>query len=137
MSTFRFDWDQKLDVGVSEMNREHQYLIGIMNRLAERIHSGAKRDEVLQLLEQLANYTVQHFSDEERYMEEINFAGVTTHKIIHRRLLESLNQSLGDFRSSGEDTLPDSFFNFLRTWLVAHIQGIDKKYSPSSSRRAA
>lgn len=122
-----FVWDKsKLTVSVDAMDREHQGLIAIMNKLHERHVSGASISEVEAALNELGAATTAHFANEERHMESIGYPGLVSHRLIHQDLLKSFKQHATDFRAKRK--LEDEFFRFLRNWLVAHIQGIDRKY---------
>jgi len=126
-----FAWDKsKLSVAVDAMDREHQTLIAIMNKLHERHSAGGDFNEISGLVNELGAYTVKHFTDEERYMESIGFPGLPSHKLIHQDLLKSFTQHVAKFKAGRK--LDDDFFRFLRMWLVAHIQGIDRKYGQHS-----
>lgn len=127
MSDF-FQWDKdKLTVFVEQMDAEHQVLIDLMNTLHREHEAGAGKDAVGRALTALVDYTVKHFADEEAYMESVDFPGIGTHKAIHKSLLEKLEAYGAEF-AAGDGTLTDEFFGFLKQWLVAHIQGIDRKY---------
>jgi hemerythrin-like metal-binding protein len=79
---FKFDFNL-IGLGVAEMDREHQTLISKMNELY-RVHSeGRPFDEVSKKLIDLKSYTVQHFKDEEKYMESIGFEGLESHVRFH------------------------------------------------------
>ncbi|SMF25543.1 bacteriohemerythrin [Pseudobacteriovorax antillogorgiicola] len=126
MTSF-FSWNDSYDLGIDAMNSEHKTLIAMMNRLYEKHEQGAEFDSLKQSVEDLANYTIKHFSDEETYMESINYPELKVHKLIHADLLKKLAKHKEDFLAS--QTLSPMFFNFLKMWLSAHIQGIDMKYS--------
>ena len=122
-----FTWDAaKFSVKVPEMDREHQQIILLMNRLHDLYKSGAPASEQGKALTALAEYTVKHFSDEEAYMARINFPGLNVHKGVHKNLLERVGQFAAGFKASGK--LGDDLFVFLKMWLSAHICGIDMKY---------
>ena len=122
-----FQWDpEKFSVLVQSMDDEHQRLIAIMNRLHERNEAGAGKIELAGIVKELAAFTVEHFKNEEAHMEAIGFPGLASHKLIHKDLLEKFGGYAEEFEASGE--LTDEFFLFLRRWLKAHIQGIDRKY---------
>lgn len=123
-------WNPNFDVGVDEMNEEHQVLIDLMNRLHDMYEADADRDEQGKTLEELAVFTVRHFTNEEKYMESIHYDKTDPHKRIHADLLANL----GDFKEQFDrgQPLTSKFFSFLKLWLSAHIQGIDKKYGPGA-----
>ena len=119
-------WNDNFDVGVEAMNDEHKVLIEIMNRLHDLVENDASRLEQKKALEELGQYTVKHFADEEAYMASIGWDGLATHKLIHQKLLADFGTHKAAFDDGGE--LTSKFFAFLKIWLKAHIQGIDKKY---------
>jgi hemerythrin len=63
-------------------------------------------------------------------MEKIGWESVDVHKYIHKSLLETFTKHYQNFLDQGQLTM--EFFEFLRLWLAAHIQGIDKKYGDFS-----
>jgi hemerythrin len=125
-------WNDSLDVNVKNMNDEHIELIRLMNRVHEASEGKRGNATVARELDELVNYTVKHFRDEEAYMDSIAFAGAASHKLIHKNLLERVGQYVAGFKRSGATHLPEDFFKFLRFWLVSHIQGIDTKYSAAA-----
>lgn len=121
-------WNDKLDVCVDGMNQEHVELIRLMNIVYDANSGGIGRARIGVALNNLVQYTVKHFKNEEAYMKSVEFSGLKSHKYIHKDLLSRVEKYVGDFNSSGSDTLPSDFFEFLKFWLVSHIQGIDMKY---------
>ena len=123
-----FTWDPaKYGLKVPEMDKEHQQIILLMNKLYALYKAGAPAGEQGTALTALADYTVKHFADEEAYMTKINFPGINVHKGVHKNLLERVGQFVAAFKASGK--LGDDLFVFLKMWLSAHICGIDMKYS--------
>lgn len=120
------EWSDQLDVGVQEMNHQHQDLLDLMNTLYEGNNEGKSFEELLPTLSKLKEYTIRHFKEEEEYMESIKFDGLASHKIIHEQLLKRFAQEEEKIIESKK--FPDSFFGFLKVWLSAHIKGIDMKY---------
>jgi hemerythrin-like metal-binding protein len=124
------EWDNKLDIGVGEMNEEHQGLLKYMNSLYDAWESKSPVADQKILLDLLKDATIEHFRSEEAYMEKIGWESVDVHKYIHKSLLETFTKHYQNFLDQGQLTM--EFFEFLRLWLAAHIQGIDKKYGDFS-----
>lgn len=120
------DWTEALDVGVHDMNDEHKALLSFMNRLFDLHHAKAPAEEQGKILDALRHSTIAHFQHEEAYMASIEWEGLHAHKTIHKKLLENFLQHYSSFKKEGK--LSDEFFHFLKFWLSAHIQGVDKKY---------
>ena len=120
------DWNLSLDIGVDEMNGEHQRLLRAMNHLHDLYIQQAPFRLQKDALDMLKNATVEHFRSEEEYMRNIGWESADTHRYIHQSLLESFGKHYNEAVS--KEVLHDEFFEFLRFWLAAHIQGIDAKY---------
>lgn len=125
-----FIWDpEKYSVGIQEMDDEHKILIAIMNRLYNRNGCGAPVEELNKIIDELVAYTQKHFSDEEEYMQKVNYPEIRTHHALHLALFRELQKHIDEFRK-GHHQIRRGFFDFLTAWLVAHINGVDKKYGP-------
>lgn len=120
----------ELGLDVPDMDSEHQVLIDKMNALYRGVENKAAFAELEKLLMDLANYTSKHFADEEAYMQKIGFAGIETHKILHKKLLEKFGEHVAEFKKT--KALNQDFFTFLKFWLTSHIKGVDMKYSQAA-----
>ncbi len=122
-----FHWDQSLDLGIRDMNAEHKQLIALMNNLHDSHSAQDSREVLKQHIEKLKDYTIQHFQDEEIFMEKMAYPKLDTHKIIHAELLRKFQLHYDNFKAEG--VLRQDFFDFLQLWLSAHIRGIDMQYA--------
>ena len=132
-----FEWQDKYDLGVNSMNDEHKILISKMNGLHDLNESGAEKSKLIAAFDDFANYTIKHFTDEEEYMDLIEFPGLSSHKLIHKGLLEKVVAFGNDFRGSESQKFDDNLFAFLNIWLASHICGIDMKYSAHTKAKSA
>ena len=128
-----FDWSDRLDIKVESMNREHRHLLEIMNRLFDANEQKADKSALKTLVKELGDYTVKHFADEEAYLASISFPDIEKHKFIHKDLLTKFGGHVANFEKAG--TLDAGFFDFLKMWLNAHIQGIDMKYGEFANKK--
>ncbi|MGZ3807302.1 MAG: bacteriohemerythrin [Bacteriovorax sp.] len=126
----KFVWTEKLTLGVKEMDDEHKVLVERINSLVEALeHQYIKKDttQLLEAFTNLANYTVQHFKDEEAYMLKIGYGQLSSHKKIHEKLLNQVG-AYGEQIQTG--MLDDKkLISFLRNWLMSHIMGVDMQYA--------
>ena len=127
MSFFVWD-DTTLSTNVDAMDDEHKEIVRLMNKLWDANEAGESKAKLTGIIDELGTYTVKHFQDEEAYMEKINFPSLDSHKFIHKDLLEKFGEHKAKFEQGSDDKVQKSFFDFLKLWLTAHIQGIDKKY---------
>lgn len=135
MSEF-FQWDpQAYGVNVDAMDKEHERLIAIMNELHELHAAGAPALRLQNVVGRLGAFTVEHFEHEEAYMKSIGWPRLGVHQRIHEDLLEKFGKHAKELEAKG--VLTDEFFLFLRRWLKAHIQGVDRQYgSPGLAESA-
>jgi hemerythrin-like metal-binding protein len=123
-----FNWDPaKLSVKVAAMDEEHKILISKMNALHAANAQGKDKATIQVLLNDFVQYALKHFADEEAYMAKISYAGLDTHKAVHKQLVGKIKEHIAIFESTGK--LSADFFSFLSIWLSAHIRGVDAKYS--------
>ncbi len=125
------NWDNSLDVGVDAMNREHQDILDLMNKIYDAREAGQRGASVVALVDQLGQVTIDHFRDEEAYMDRIGYEGLASHKLIHKDLLAKFTGFAEEIRAS-QGEVPEKFLTFLKLWLSAHIRGIDMKYGPKA-----
>jgi hemerythrin len=123
----QFKWQDRYDLGIDKINDEHHRLLKLMDQLEDAVKSNASSADQLQIMNSLAAFTQQHFSDEESYMESIAFPGLTVHRAIHKQLLDKVAVHLETLRRTGK--VADDLFSFLSMWLSAHICGIDIQYA--------
>ena len=127
MANFYTWTSDELGLNIDEMDQEHQVLIKKMNHLYNCVEEKKDLKEIEDSINDLATFTIKHFSNEEEYMQKIGFDGLVTHKIIHKQLLDQFQQHVDNFKKT--HSVEQNFFNFLKVWLTSHIRGIDMKYS--------
>ena len=115
--------------GVAVIDEEHQMLFQIVGKIydaieVELVHD--KFDLILDILDELKEYTRVHFADEENYMREIGFEGLAQQEILHQKFIETLaDVNLDDVDDNQVEYLYE-VLNFLQNWLVNHILKVDK-----------
>jgi len=130
-----YEWDESLDVGVPAMNAEHQKLISMMDQMFELVNGESTFEQQLAALDGLMGYAVEHFEDEEAYMESIGHPGLEEHRLIHQMLVDKLTRHRGKVVEAEE--IPPKFFKFLNFWLISHIKGADSEYGEHAKTIAA
>jgi len=128
------NWDQSLDIGVDAMNRDHQKLLDVMNRIYDSREKGGSAVNLL--VQQLGALCVKHFKDEEAFMISIGFPDLESHKRVHARLLSRYGE-FAEAIQKNDGKPSDEFFQFLRLWLASHIKCIDVKYGEHSAQKTA
>lgn len=86
-----------------------------------------KYDRIDIILENLRNYTIKHFSDEEQYMESINYKKIFTQKVQHQEFINKLDEFMEHHNDEVEDQDEQimGILKYLTEWLVNHILYVD------------
>ena len=125
-----FVWDkQKYTTHVDAMDKEHEIIINVMNKLFQENEAGSPKAQLLATIQKLEQVTREHFSHEEKMFSGLkDYSSAAVHKKIHENLLNDFATHAKNFKNANSQKVPDDFFRFLKVWLSAHICGIDRKY---------
>ena len=123
-----FKWSSDYSVGIKTIDSQHQELVNILNRLFIAVSKREGDKAIAGILDALMGYTKEHFTLEERLMQQARYKDLEAHKLEHRKLIEQLDQ-LCKKHLIEEKPIYFEMLNFLKTWLREHIQGVDTKYS--------
>jgi hemerythrin len=126
MSTFA--WNDTYSVHVQQFDAQHQKLFAIINELADAMRVGKGEDVIRDVVGQLAVYTRTHFLQEEVAMRQTGYPGLAAHQEQHTKLMAEVERHKSDLIEGRKPNII-AVLNFLRQWLVNHIQTTDKKYS--------
>lgn len=123
------EWSKEMETGIGAIDAQHKTLVQMMNDIAAALEGSnpAGTEKAIEAnLQKLLNYTVDHFSLEESFMQESGFEGYEEHKKVHDDFREMMLDLFARFRR-GED-VAHQLLGELRVWLVHHIQGSDMQF---------
>ena len=122
----KLQWTQDLSVGVEEIDSQHKELFDRISNLDTAMKQGSAREEVVRLIEFLDKYVIIHFSAEEKYMTDFNYAGYALHKTKHDWFKKEFSNIRTKLDAGGitADVIMLSN-NLLITWFSNHIRSID------------
>ncbi len=123
-----FVWNDEYSIGYVQVDKQHQRLVSMLNRLDTAITEGAESAAIAGLLTELKSYTEYHFSTEEQLMRDAagDAEHVRTHLQQHRAFERSLEQMIRAYNESGS-VVAGSLLEFLVRWLMSHILGSDQE----------
>lgn len=81
------EWKESYVLGPAPMDETHREFVNLVTAVAAS--EGAEK--VLCALDALIEHTVEHFAQEQRWMEESGFPPIHCHQGEHERVLQSLN----------------------------------------------
>lgn len=121
-------WSKQFEVGHPEIDKQHQELIRIVNRLHDAMLARQGRDALGAVFKDLDAYTRMHFRTEEDLMARFGYGEAVSHKKIHDDLIGELKKLHADF-DAGKLSVTMATMTFLQNWLTKHIAQVDKKLS--------
>ncbi|MFC1670200.1 bacteriohemerythrin [Spirochaetota bacterium] len=127
-------WNEELNVGIGLFNDDHKNLIDFVNQLNHALQIGQAKETMGQVLVKLINYTDIHFKNEEKLMAKHAYPEYVKHKNEHDDLTEQVKDFYERY-NSGKVAFSLELLNFLRDWLLNHIQCSDMKYKDFFSGR--
>jgi methyl-accepting chemotaxis protein/hemerythrin len=127
------EWDSSFSTGISRYDEQHKILFKMVNELHDSMQQKRSKEAIGRILDGLAEYTVNHFADEERSFTQTKYPDEAQHKQVHKKLVDQVVELMGKFKS-GETILTQDVITFLQDWLVNHIKGDDRKYGPHLKR---
>lgn len=122
-------WSDRMSVGVERIDKQHRQLIDLLNSLHSEMLAGRGLQVVLEVLNNLVEYTKTHFATEETLFRNHGYPQAQAHKQQHDELTDkaiALHREV----SSGRATLSLPTMNFLKDWLSNHILKTDMAYKP-------
>jgi hemerythrin len=123
-----FTWNDSYSVGLTSMDNQHKKLFDLINKLYDAMGAGKGQEAVGPAIKEMLDYTKTHFTAEERILERHNYPGLAEQKKQHGIYI----QKVTDFQQKAQAnslTLSFEASQFLKEWLLNHIQVIDKQYS--------
>ena len=122
------EWKEEYSVGIKSIDRQHMKLISLINNLQTAVDYSAGAEFEREALDELVDYTKNHFSYEEHLMEENGYPDFTTHRAEHELMIGRVEATLREYQRDQDKAMQDAV-DYLREWLINHICGTDKKYS--------
>ena len=122
-------WKDEYSVGIEMIDSDHKRLLKLINDLETAIHYNAGDNFEREALEELIAYTQTHFQREEALMEENGYPDFEAHKQEHEAMIAKVKEFCEAYNEDRGKVI-DQMAEFLRSWMINHIQGTDQKYVP-------
>jgi len=123
-------WKEDYKIGIPQIDEQHQKLFEICDRaydlLKNRIYLD-KYDKIIQILEELKEYTIYHFKFEEDYMQKIGYKKLLSHKVYHNDFIQKINTMDLEKIDHKQDEAILEVLDFVLKWIENHILSEDKK----------
>ncbi|EPG73575.1 hemerythrin-like metal-binding domain protein [Leptospira fainei serovar Hurstbridge str. BUT 6] len=118
-------------LNIPAIDKQHIWLIAMIVELEDDLESAdpvSMESNFTRTLTRALDYTIEHFSLEEKVLESINYQKLGQHRIQHTRFIAVLRRRArervtGDYKKAALNLLRN-----LRTWLFQHILSEDRAY---------
>lgn len=119
-------WSDTLCTGVDAIDRDHQNIIKLINKLAHRDVADAELDEIIR---EMIEYTHYHFRREEAIMEVCSYPDLEKHRGHHQTLVGQIDDLGNTWREERSSETLHRLRKFLQDWWTGHIVNVDTEIS--------
>jgi hemerythrin-like metal-binding protein len=117
-------WTDTLRIGVDAIDKDHQVLFSLLNKVMNRSVDNA---DLNQVINELVDYTHYHFRREEAIMEVCGYLDFEKHRGMHQLLSAQVTELVSKWRKNHDPEVLDHIRKFLQDWLLGHITGVRLK----------
>lgn len=122
-------WKDDYKIGIQQIDEQHEKLFEIANRaynILTREIVVDKHDKVINVMEELREYTSYHFRTEEDYMLKTGYKRFLSQKVAHDEFIKKIYEvNLNDINEDDDKQLI-GILEFVVNWISEHILGADK-----------
>ena len=113
------EWNETLELDRGVMDDTHREFIALLNRLAE-----SPETEMLAVLDEFIAHTEAHFSQEQRWMEQMSFPPTECHVNDHQGVLQ-VALEVRKRATAGETRFGPVLARAVAEWFATHATSMD------------
>lgn len=121
-------WKDDYKIGIDKIDEQHKKLFEIANRAYDILTKEIvidKYDKVIDIIEELRDYTSYHFKTEEDYMLKIGYKRFLSQKSVHDEFIKKIYSIKLDEIDENDDKQLLDILDFVVNWISEHILGAD------------
>ena len=127
------DWTEEWQLGLPAIDAQHRELFELCRQFQDAAPT-ADGGLLTVILDRLVERTREHFRSEEGMLDRHGYPGLAAHRAEHGRLLTDVKTLRERWPSTGDDAAQRAsaieVADYLRLWLIEHIQVTDRPYKP-------
>ncbi|MFZ5773947.1 MAG: bacteriohemerythrin [Thermodesulfobacteriota bacterium] len=120
-----FIWQKAYGIDDAIIDQEHRRLFELANQVLRLPPGGQDVQAVRGAVVALYDYVKTHFAHEEAYMREINYPGLTIHRVLHETIIHEMNMMMRECTQL--DSLVYRLKRLMKKWVIEHIQQADRQ----------
>ncbi len=121
------EWRDGFKIGVAQVDQEHRHLFTLVRAL--------NLQSVDQTVDELLDYVVTHFSNEQELMEKSGYPAFEQHLKLHEEFAAKVADFLASDTQWTEERVQE-LRRFLNKWLIGHIMTHDLRFGKWHASRA-
>lgn len=118
-----YKWREEYNIGIDSIDKEHQQLFGIINKLFSMEEEGKDIEWACREgIKFFKTHALTHFANEEAYMVSINYEGLAQHRLLHQGFRENTLPALEKEleRTNYSQKSLEHFLGVCAGWLIGH-----------------
>lgn len=126
-----FKWKDEYSIGIDVIDKQHKHLMEIGSRimdLADTNDGVDNYDEIVDVLQELKQYTVYHFGYEEEIMQKLEYEHYNSHKFEHYFVIKKIQKFEQEDLDEKQSETILKLVEFISDWIANHILQEDMKY---------
>ncbi len=119
------DWEKKYEIGITEIDLQHQYFLKLIKRINNNITNKLSEELIPGFLDEIFYYGRFHFCCEENLMKLWKYPEFDEMKKIHDDLMNKISNKITLYRINKINI--EDIISFLVEWFIIHAASEDKK----------
>jgi hemerythrin len=128
-----FKWKEEFNLNIEEIDKQHKKLMEIGRKAYDIaiIDDGYDRyDEILEIIDELLEYTKYHFEYEEKMLKDYNYVHVHDQEEEHSFYIYKIKDIASrDDIDENQSKVVLEVIDFLSEWISKHIMVADREYA--------
>lgn len=121
------EWRDEFQIGIPEIDHEHEEMIASINALHGDLGASADVEAVLACLGEIHSQVTAHFALEEKLMRDRRYNRYTSHKDEHESLLDEILNIIDRVETGGVSTYAEQLSKALKHWFGQHFRTEDAR----------
>lgn len=125
-------WNDQFLLGIKEIDEQHRKLVDMVERTKNLVVDSKDGidcyDEIVDVLKELSDYTIYHFTFEEGLMDNVHYDKIIGHKMEHKIFVKKISNFMSEDLEEDQPDKIEQLTFFLLDWLVKHILETDSQY---------
>lgn len=124
-----FLWKDEYSIGIEKIDSQHKILFEIGRKLYKIVlkKEDTEKGDLEKVIQELKNYVIYHFREEEKFMMENKYVHFQSHKNQHKFFENEIKRLETKSQTATHEAVLKEVFDFIFTWILNHILKIDMK----------